>query len=263
VSFSGGSTVYRFLVVSIVVLMLPSSLLAEFLTGEQLQRAISGKTLSGKTAKDGDSWKVRVRSNGRADFSFASGQRSSARWRVNGRRIEFKFPRTGERTCRMIDVGGDGRQRWQDCDTGRTSSYIVEPIFASREPRITASARADVERKLTFEAKALKSGGYRPWGDVRIRMSARGSSVREPLELRAKTTYAVIAACGPHCSHIGLTLRDPNGAVFAQSPDRRDTVIVAGPVSQTGKYEAELTVAECSEPHCPVGIEVLQLKTKK
>lgn len=236
--------------------------LADYLAGNDLKRAISGKTLKGKTAKDGDPWQVRMRANGRAEFSFKTGARRSARWQVKGPRIEFVFPKTGERPCRMIFTADDGRQHWKDCDTGRTSSYITEPIFVGSKPQATSPLpRLEVDYKLLVEAETLAKRGFDSWGEPRIRTAARGASVREPLDLQTGTTYAVIAACNQQCSHVSLILRDPEGEVLTRSPEKHDIVIVAGPVTKTGRHEAQLTAPGCSERQCTVGIRVMQLKS--
>jgi len=251
------------LILATVVLWPSCALTAEYIAGEKLRRLVSGNTIKAQTAKDRERWQVTMEANGRAHFTLTDGSQRSARWRIADTRIDFKFDETAEHTCRMVFIDDDRQQHWRDCNTGHTSSYILEPLFSDDAAATIASTNvADVNRKLSQEQVGLEQRGYEPWLRVRTDVVAQGSSLRHEVRFQAGSTYAVVAACDQSCSHVALALRDPTGAILAESPEQHHTVIVAGPVDQTGKFQVLLAVPGCRERQCLVGLQVLRLKKK-
>lgn len=251
------------LAVGLIVLASPGTGRADYLVDSELRSAIKGKTLKAKTAKDGDAWQVRIAASGGAEFKFANGGRSLARWQVVGKRIEFVFDQSNEKTCRAIFVLGDKRQEWRECDSERLSSYIIEPIFAAAQPS-SAQPRSssDVERKLRVERDALQSRRYEEMRPLVTEVIERGSALRRAFDFQAGSTYAVVAACDENCSHVQLTLHTPAGKILAQSPEQHHTVIISGPADETGAYKASVTATDCKKEKCTVGLQVLRLKAR-
>lgn len=321
---------------AILLLSLQNSF-AEYLSGDELRRLISKQTLQAKTAKDGELWQVRIRTDGTADFRLTDGSRRQARWTIEGKHIEFVFEAGNERTCRMIFIDADKRQNWRDCTTGITSSFIVAPIFfiankattpkaivappqttttpleerfvpppeqvstpqvsANQYPDETSASAAAapedisgtsaevfqrqetvsnppekvvlpaaevdaVDQRLTKEAQSLKLAGYSSAKPAQRNRIAVGSAARFSLDLKAGHIYAVLASCDQNCTHVALTLRDPRGSILSQSPEHHHTIILTGPATITGNYEAEIKAPGCKDTACGVGLHVLELEKK-
>ncbi len=235
------------------------AVLADYLADRDLRRAIAGKVLKAKTARDGDDWQVRMGSTGRAEFTFANGMRRLARWQVAGRGIEFTFDR--EKSCRSIFLAADKKQEWRDCDDERVSSYIVAPIFTASVASEAQSASAgSLERKLRVEAQALAAQGYEILSAHSSATVTQSSPLHRSLDLMAGATYALIATCDERCSHVEIVLRSPDGRILAQSPEQHDTVIVAGPSAQTGRHEVVVRSPGCAGAAGLVALQVMKLK---
>lgn len=232
---------------------------AEFVEADDLRRLITGKTIEAKTAKDGQAWQVQMLAHGRARFTLTDGSKREALWHVEGRRIEFIFDLTGDRTCRSILIDNQGRNHWQDCDTGVTSSFIVRPLPTPTTKISTPAERSNVEHKIEVELQSLFAQGYETWQAAKLEQVGPASSMRHPLELQAGTTYALVATCGGNCSHVALTLRDSHGAILAQSTEQHHTVILAGSAAHTGVHEVKVAVPGCADNKCLIGLQALRL----
>lgn len=232
---------------------------ADHLADGELRRAISGTTIKAKTAKDGNSWEIRFGRTRDAEFKFADGTRRRAEWQVVGKRIEFVFSPSGDRTCRMIYMAPDGKQHWQDCGTAETSSYLTHPIFAKPSNESHANF-TNVSSALNVETEALKARQFAQIGLAEIAIVKTNAGLKKSVTLEAKRTYALVAACGDECGHVRLVLRDPDGSTLFESPEKQQVVVVSGVADRAGKHEIQVSVPGCKTDRCPAGFQVMRLE---
>jgi surface antigen len=107
--------------------MLPS--VAEYKSEWQVREFVAGQTLQGVTAKDRESWSVRMESDGSFRMQHTNRSVDRGRWVVQGRQIQFLFDRGNRSICRMLYVDSSGTQEWHACEGGQALSIIVAPRY--------------------------------------------------------------------------------------------------------------------------------------
>ena len=120
---------------------------------------------------------------------------------------------------------------------------------------------ADVRTKLSRELEQLRAQNYEHVDESDIELIERGKTESFLFQLKANTTYALVAACDPECTHVAISLMDSRGQLLVQSPERHHTVIISGTPQESGEYTAELSVPGCAEGECYAGLLLLSLRT--
>ncbi|WP_282092898.1 hypothetical protein [Epibacterium ulvae] len=96
---------------------------------------LSGHTLLGATVESGAVWSVYLAPDGRAAFSYASGETGSARWRAADEKVIcFAFDTSGEETCKRGSAYGIG-SGWSTVyprEDGGWRPYQEDPHGSSR-----------------------------------------------------------------------------------------------------------------------------------
>jgi surface antigen len=123
---------------------------SQHITDHNLRGFISGKTLSGRTARDNEPWTITFSSDGSFRIRFTNRRVGRGRWSIHGPRIDLMFDRGFPDMCRMVLLADDGRQEWQDCASGQTSSYIVNPVYDRRGPDLNAEMAANMTEGLAY-----------------------------------------------------------------------------------------------------------------
>jgi hypothetical protein len=129
----------------IATVAVPASAPAQYVTDHNLRAFLTSGTLHGETVLDRETWHV-VFSRDGTFYEKNDRARLPRRgnWSVAGHRITLLYQR-GAGECRSLLLATDGRQVWQDCDSGRVSSCIVSPVFDRSGPDRNAEMARSLE----------------------------------------------------------------------------------------------------------------------
>lgn len=121
-------------IAALVCVLQPSAASAQHVTDHNLRAFLTSKRLHGETSLDRETWHVDFSTDG-SFYEKNDRARLPRRgtWSVSGHRITLTYQRGGIE-CRSLLLTAEGRQVWQDCDSGRVSSYIVSPIYDRSGP---------------------------------------------------------------------------------------------------------------------------------
>jgi hypothetical protein len=118
---------------------------------------------------------------------------------------------------------------------------------------------ANVREKLSIQLATFSAQGYKAKQPEVFALVGRVKSNSFPLQLQAGTTYAIVVSCDADCDHVAMSLRDGEGRLLAESPERYHTVIVNGAPSETALHSAIVSVPGCKAKECYVGLALLYL----
>jgi len=145
--------------------------------------------------------------------------------------------------------------------------FLACLFLACKPPHAVAQTSADDEKdvaevhaRIEVEREHLRTKNFELADEPVVELLDAGKAEPYQLEPTAKTTYALLATCQQACTHIVLSLRDKQGEVLVESPERHHTVIVTGTPEESGTYTAEVTVVSCEHEQCYAGIAVFYLK---